>query len=260
MLKVTEEKNVAFVSLDRPEVRNSFHPQLIETITSTFRSFQNRKDLRAIVLSGEGKVFCAGADLNWMKEMVLYNLQKNQEDAQHLFQMFEAVWNCPIPVVGLIHGAAFGGALGLVACCDYVIAEEKTKLCFSEVRLGLVPAVISTFILRKCNTGVMAPLMLTGKVFFPKEIAGSGFIHEIVTENHLAEALSKVIQCFNDSGPDAVRDTKKLTRMMRDLDWAESQKETCNVISQRRISAEGQEGLQAFLEKREPAWKVQNGV
>jgi methylglutaconyl-CoA hydratase len=259
MLKVTEEKNVAFVSLNRPEVRNSFHPHLIEKITTTFRTLSARKDLRAVVLSGEGKVFCAGADLNWMKEMVLYNLQKNQEDAQQLFQMFEAVWNCPVPVVGLVHGAAFGGALGLVACCDYVIAEEKTKLCFSEVRLGLVPAVISTFILRKCPTGVMAPLMLTGKIFTPKEIVGSGLIHDIVPESHLAETLAKVIQYFNESGPEAVRDTKKLTRVMRDLDWNESQKETCQVIAQRRVSVEGQEGLQAFLDKRDPTWKVQNG-
>ncbi len=259
MIKVTEEKNIAFVSLDRPEVRNSFNPQLIEKITTAFATLSMRKDLRAIVLSGEGKVFCAGADLNWMKEMILYNLQKNEEDAHLLFKMFAAVWNCPIPVVGLVHGAAFGGALGLVACCDYVIAEEHTKLCYSEVRLGLVPAVISHFILRKCATGVMAPLMLTGKIFSPKEIAGSGFIHEIVPENHLAESLAKVIQYFNDSGPEAVRDTKQLTRKMWDLNWSQSADESCKVISQRRISSEGQEGLLAFLEKRDPNWKIQNG-
>jgi len=256
MLKITEEKNIALVSLNRPDVRNAFDPALIQKLTETFQSFAQRTDLRAIVLSGEGKAFCAGADLNWMKSVVDFSLQQNEQDSQRLFEMFESIWNCPMPVVGLVHGAAFGGALGLMAACDYVIAEEKTQLCFSEVRIGIAPAVIAGFIMQKVSPGQVSHLMISGKVFQPKEILGSGLVHEIVGEAHLAETLGKVIRLFQDAAPEAVRETKKLLRKLPALNWAETKMTTCQLIAQRRVSAEGQEGLKSFLEKRDPNWKV----
>lgn len=260
MLKITEEKNFVIVSLDRPQVRNAFHPDLIQELTGTFNALSKRQDLRAVVLAGEGKVFCAGADLNWMKDMVQYDLEKNKEDSRKLFAMFEALWNCPVPVIGVVHGAAFGGALGLMAVCDHVIAEEGTQLCFSEVKIGIVPAVISAFILKKCPLGAVGPLMLSGKVFSPKDVLGSGLVHEIVAQAHLAEALSKVVRSFQEAGPQAVRETKKLIRKIGGLDWESVREETCKVISERRVSSEGQEGLRSFLEKRDPQWKVENGI
>lgn len=256
MLKVTEEKNIALVSLNRPEIRNAFDPSLIQKLTEIFQGFAQRTDLRAVVLSGEGKVFCAGADLNWMKSMVNYSLEQNQQDSHKLFEMFESIWNCPMPVIGLVHGAAFGGALGLMAACDYVIAEEKTQMCFSEVRIGIAPAVIAGFILQKISPGSVSHLMISGKVFSPKEVLGTGLVHDIVAETHLAEALSKTVRLFQDAGPEAVRETKKLLRKLPSLNWSETKSATSQVIAERRVSAEGQEGLKSFLEKRDPNWKV----
>jgi methylglutaconyl-CoA hydratase len=256
MLKVTEEKNIALVSLNRPDVRNAFDPALIQKLTETFRSLASREDLRAIVLSGEGKVFCAGADLNWMKSMTKYTLHENELDSQKLFEMFESIWNCPMPVIGLVHGAAFGGALGLMSVCDYVIAEENTKLCFSEVKIGIAPAVIAGFILQKVSPGAISHLMISGKVFDPKQVLGSGLVHETVPEAHLAEALSKSVRLFQEAGPEAVRETKKLLRQVPQLNWEQTKQATCQLIAQRRVSSEGQEGLKSFLEKREPSWKV----
>jgi methylglutaconyl-CoA hydratase len=256
MLKITEEKNIALVSLNRPALRNAFDPTLIQKLTETFQHLAQRTDLRAIVLSGEGKVFCAGADLNWMKNMVNFSLQQNEQDSQKLFEMFESIWNCPMPVIGLVHGAAFGGALGLMAACDYVIAEEKTQMCFSEVRIGIAPAVIAGFIFRKASPGQLSHLMISGKIFNPKEALGSGLVQEIVVEAHLAEALGKAIRLFQDAAPEAVRETKKLLRKLPNLNWQETKKATCSLIAERRVSAEGQEGLKSFLEKRDPNWKV----
>lgn len=256
MLRIKEENKVAHVTLDRPDVRNAFHPEMIQKLTEAFQGFAQRTDLRAIVLAGEGKAFCAGADLNWMKSMVNYTKAQNQEDSEKLFQMFESIWNCPVPVVGCVHGAAFGGALGLIAACDYVIAEEKTQLCFSEVKLGIAPAVISAFILKKCASGTVSHLMISGKVFTPQEVLGSGLLHEAVSESQMSAALKKWLENFLAAGPEAVKETKKLIRNLTGSSLAEAKAETCRVIAERRVSAEGQEGLKSFLEKRSPNWKV----
>jgi methylglutaconyl-CoA hydratase len=260
VLRVTEEKNLALVSLDRPEVRNAFDLNLIRKITDTFHNLSKRTDLRAVVLSGEGKAFCAGADLNWMKSMVQYDLAQNQKDSTQLFEMFEAIWNCPFPVIGVVHGAAFGGALGLIAACDYVIAEEKTQMCFSEVKIGIVPAVISVFLAQKLQLSSISHLMMTGKMFSPQDVKHLGLVHEIVAEAHLAQALGQAIKLFQEAGPEAVRATKRLVRTVGQLSWSEAKMNTCQVISQRRISGEGQEGLKSFLEKRDPQWKVSHGL
>ncbi|MGZ3744919.1 MAG: enoyl-CoA hydratase-related protein, partial [Pseudobdellovibrionaceae bacterium] len=147
-VEVKEAAQVAYIKLNRPDIRNAFDPSMIADITQAFFDLDKRRDLRAIVLQGEGKVFCAGADLKWMKEMVKYSLEQNKEDSLQLFAMFEAIATCSLPVLGLVQGAAFGGALGLVACCDYVIADPRAQFCFSEVKLGIVPAVISAFVHR----------------------------------------------------------------------------------------------------------------
>lgn len=256
MLKLHEENLIATVTLDRPDVRNAFHPEMIKQITKTFAQLSKRKDLRAVVLRGEGKAFCAGADLNWMKEMVKYSFKKNQADSHQLFEMFAAIANCPLPVIGVVHGAAFGGALGLIAACDYVIAEEKTQMCFSEVKLGIAPAVISYFVGKKCPQGIVLPLMLTGKVFSPAEVLGAGLVHEVASESQLSEKLSQAVKYFREAGPEAVRATKKLVKEVAGLTAASAKTKTGKVIAERRVSKEGQEGLTGFLEKRSPSWKL----
>lgn len=256
MLKIHEEKNIAFVSLNRPEVKNAFNPELIQQITGCFISLSQRQDLRAVVLSGEGNIFCAGADLNWMQNMIQYSLEQNKKDSAELYEMFAAIESCALPVIGVVQGAAFGGALGLIAACDYVLADEKTQMCFSEVKIGLAPAVISAFVLKKCVLGVMRPLMLSGKVFSPAEVLGTGLVHEVTSAGNMASSLAKIVRHFEEASPEAVRETKKLIKSL-DLQNASLVKEqTTQLIARMRISDQGQEGLKSFLEKRSPSWRA----
>lgn len=255
LVVVTELDRVAFVKLHRPDVRNAFNPQMIEELTKTFSSFEKRKDIMAVALTGEGKAFCAGADLAWMRAMVNYSLEENRQDADVLFKMFEAIANCPVPIVGLAHGAVFGGALGLLACCDIVVAEEDTQFCFSEVKLGIVPAVISAFLARKANMGQVRPYMLNGQVFGPAKAAQMGLVHAVVPAGEGHAELQRQLHGFADAGPEAVREMKKLLGDITNLDWNGQREKTGRVIAERRVSTEGQEGLKSFLEKRAPAWR-----
>lgn len=252
---VTEIQNIAYVKLNRPEVRNAFNPEMIETLTKTFKDLDKRMDLKAVVLQGEGKVFCAGADLGWMKDMVQFSFDQNREDSLKLFDMFQAILHCSLPVIGLVHGAAFGGALGLVACCDEVIAEENTQLCFSEVKLGIAPAVISAFVALKAVAGKVRPLMLSGKVFDANTAFACGLVSEVVATGEGAAALAKALANYKICGSEAVRETKKLLLEIPNLKWMDQRSRTATVIAERRVSKEGQEGLKSFLEKREPSWR-----
>ncbi len=254
---VTELNQVAYVKLSRPEVRNAFNPEMIASLTQIFKDFQSRKDLRAVVLQGEGKAFCAGADLNWMKEMVNFSFEQNTDDSAKLFDMFEAMAYCTLPVIGVVHGAAFGGALGLIAVCDEVIAEEGTQFCFSEVKLGIAPAVISSFVNRKAVQGKVRPLMLSGVVFNPHVAQQAGLVTDIAPTGEGHTFLQKVLHNYMQCGPEAVRETKQLLNDISFLGWSQQRMSTTTLIAERRASAEGQEGLKSFLEKREPSWRNQ---
>ncbi|WP_415064301.1 enoyl-CoA hydratase-related protein [Bdellovibrio sp.] len=254
---VTEMNQVAYVKLHRPEVRNAFNPEMIAEITKTFVELESRNDLHAVVLQGEGKVFCAGGDLNWMKEMVNFSFDQNIEDSLKLFAMFEAIAQCSLPVIGLVHGAAFGGALGLIAACDEVVAEEGTQFCFSEVKLGIAPAVISAFVNRKAVPGKVRPLMLSAAVFNAHTAQQVGLVTEVVPAGEGHTVLQKVLHNYSQCGPEAVRETKKLLNSLNSMTWDQQKKATAKVIAERRASPEGQEGLKSFLEKREPTWRPQ---
>jgi methylglutaconyl-CoA hydratase len=256
-LIITEMDHVAYVKLHRPEMRNAFNPEMIAEITKTFLDLEKRQDVRAVVLQGEGKAFCAGGDLNWMKEMVNFSFEQNLQDSTVLFEMFEAIAQCTLPVIGLVHGAAFGGALGLIAACDEVIAEEGTQFCFSEVKLGIAPAVISAFVQRKAVPGKIRPLMLSAVVFNPHIAQQAGLITEVVAAGDGHTALQRVLQPYMQAGPEAVRETKKLLNNLESFTWKQQKEATAKVIAERRASPEGQEGLRAFLEKREPTWRSQ---
>jgi Enoyl-CoA hydratase/carnithine racemase len=254
-VNVTELNHVAYVKLQRPEVRNAFNPEMIAEITQTFLALDKRSDLRAVVLQGEGKSFCAGADLNWMREMVNFSFDENREDSLKLFAMFEAIAQCSLPVIGMIHGAAFGGALGLVAACDEVVAEEGTQFCFSEVKLGIAPAVISAFVARKAVAGKVRPLMLSAVVFNSHVAQQAGLVTEVVPAGEGHTAVQKVLHNYLQCGPQAVRETKKLLNDLDSMNWGEQRTRTTTLIAERRASDEGQEGLKSFLEKREPSWR-----
>lgn len=243
------DNSIKIVELNKPELKNAFNPEMISEITETFQKLSKDKTVRAVVLRGAGTAFCAGADLNWMKSMVDFSFEQNIKDSEKLWEMFEAIALCEAPVIGLIHGAAFGGALGLIAACDYVFAEEKTKFCFSEVRLGLSPAVISSFILRKCSDSQVRPYMLNAEIFDAATAQRLGLVHSVKTlEDGLTEARK-----FSDLGLEAIRETKKLLNNIEiskaGSSWATQKKLTTTVISERRMSKEGQERLKGFLNK-----------
>ena len=255
LIDVNEENHIAYVKLNRPEIRNAFDPRMIEELTKVFRGLNQRVGLRAVVLQGEGKVFCAGADLNWMKEMVNYTIDQNREDSKKLFAMFEAIVDCALPIVCLAQGAAFGGALGLLACCDYVIADPATQFCFSEVKLGLAPAVISAFVNRRGNASKTRYFMISGSVFNSAQATEMGLVHEVASIGDFTNRLNFVLAQFAECGPEAVRETKKLLNSLPTLSWLEQRELTTQVIAERRVSKEGQEGLKSFLEKRSPHWR-----
>lgn len=242
------DPEIQIVSLNRPEVKNAFHPEMIAEITEVFSKLASDSKIKAIVLKGEGTAFCAGADLNWMKEMVNYNFEQNVKDSKKLWDMFDRIIQCPIPVVGVLHGAVYGGALGLAACCDYVIAETKTQFCFSEVKLGLAPAVISSFVFRKIADGFARPLMLSAEVFNTETALRMGLAHQVPAN---FESWPEEIKKFSSNGLEAMRETKKLLNQITGRpSWDDQERLTTRVISERRVSTEAQTRLKKFLEKK----------
>lgn len=255
MLKIEEKENVATVSLNRPDLRNAFNPEMIADLTKTFTEFSKRKDLRAVILKGEGKSFCAGADLTWMKSMVAYSLEENRKDSSELFQMFEAIYNCAVPVIGVVQGHAMGGALGLIAACDVVAAESSTQFCFSETKLGIVPAVISSFVMKKAVHGLVRPMMLSARVFTSAEAHHMGLVHFVGDQNAIEKFAADFTVSLKECGPEAVCETKKLISAVSSMSFADAKNISSQVIAERRVSAEGQEGMRGFLEKKSPSWK-----
>ncbi len=253
-IKVKEESGILNITLNRPEIHNAFNPEMIMELTKVFSDQNFSIKSRAVVLRGEGESFCAGADLNWMKSMMKYNFEENVADAQRLFTMFEVMRNCPVPVIGEIHGNVFGGGLGLVAICDIVAAEEKTKFCFSEAKLGLVPSVISPFVTRKMAPHTVRELFLTAEVFDTDKAMSSGLIHFKGSASKCEKFVQEKISSMQKCGKGALITTKKLLNDLENLSPQETKTETTTVISRRRVSEEGQEGLKAFLEKRKPSW------
>lgn len=253
-IKVEDNQNNYRVVLSRPEKRNAFHPKMIQELTQAFRDIKNSK-ARYVHLCGEGESFCAGADLGWMKSMKNYTLEENLRDSQELFDMFEALSESPIPVTARVQGHVMGGANGLLSMCDVVAAENTTNFAFSEVRLGLVPAVISPFILSKMQKSYARGLMITGRLFSAEEALKGGLIEFCGTSTEVDDYLTEVHKSLLMAGPDSVKETINLLGALETCyDWKEVKNLTTRTIAQRRVSAEGQEGLSAFFDKRQPSW------
>ena len=252
---VVESKHgVCYCTLNRPEVRNAFDAGMIAELTDCARNFP--QDARAFVLRGEGPVFCAGGDLRWMQQSLDMDRDQNREDARQLAKMYLSLDRLPVPMIGIIHGAAYGGGAGLVAICDYAIAVQGTQFSFSEVRLGIVPACISPFVLRKIGPGHARALFTTAEKFGVEKALQTGLVHAITTDTHEADTLlngklQDILQC----GPNAIRHTKNLLFELLFSSSDEEQLETAaDLLANVRVSEEGQEGLRAFLEKRKPNW------
>lgn len=247
---ITENKdNYFIITLNRPESKNAFDQVMIAELTELFNKISQDESITAVILKGAGTAFCSGADLSWMKNMINYSYQENLTDSVKLWNLFAAIDECPHIVITQVHGAAFGGALGLIACSDYVFAEEKTKFCFSEVKLGLAPAVISSFILNKCSTAVVKPLMLSAEVFTAQTALQAGLVQQIDSSVLSIEDLQSK---FKANGAKAMRATKKLIKDLQfDRQRQESHKQlTTELISQLRVGEEAQDRLNAFLNKK----------
>ena len=252
-IKLEESDGVLRIALSRADKRNAFHPEMIKELTKAFKDAAKSK-ARALVLSGEGESFCAGGDLDWMKSMAKFSDKENLKDSEQLFDMFEAARVCPLPILGRAHGHAMGGALGLLAICDIVAAETQTQFCFSEVKIGLVPAVISSFCIDKMNPSKARELMLTGKLFTASEALEAGLIHFHGDLGAVDAFIEKNISMVRKAGPEAVRETKKLLQFLTENPRSKYRRASAKVIAKRRASKEGQAGLNSFFDKKPAPW------
>lgn len=250
-LEVTEkEKGVKEVWLNRPELHNAFNSELIEEMIFLFEGFKKE---RLIILSGRGTSFCAGADLNWMKAMKNYSKEENFKDSKRLARMFSVINECDVPVLGKINGHALGGGVGLVSVCDYVIANHEALLGFTEVRLGLIPAVISPYCISKIGESNARAWFLSGERFNADEAKRMGLVHEVCSADEIDQKVEDYKKKFLAAGPEAAKEAKRLIReVMKNLKASEDY--TCQMITERRVSSEGQEGMRALLEKDKPDW------
>lgn len=251
-----DDAGTAHVTLARPERHNAFDEALIATLEDTFRTLGTDPAVRAIVLSGEGKSFCAGADVNWMRRAADFMPVQNQADALKLSDMLATINACPKPVIARVHGAVSGGGVGLVACADMVVAEEGTTFRLSEVRLGLTPATISPFVIAKIGASHARRLFLTAEPFGPEMAQRIGLSHETAIDRDAAEAqITFWLSHLQAAAPGAVADAKALIATISGERITDALRtETASRIAARRTSPEGREGLRAFLEKRAPDW------
>lgn len=242
--------------LNRPEVHNAMNEEMIGEIVNAFSKAGEKDDIRYMVLRGKGKSFCAGADLNYMKGIATFGLEENYQDGLKLAKCFNVIYKCPKPTVAIVHGAAIGGANGLLAACDIVYCMDDTKFAFAEVKLGIAPATISPYVCKRLGEYGARDLMITGRRFLGKEAEKLGLVNKsFETEEALEEQMAFTRKMFMSSGPAAMSATKKLIyNLYNKYNFEDSIDYTAKLIAELRASEEGQEGMASFLEKRKPKW------
>ena len=253
-LRVERRGIAAYVTLARPEVHNAFNEQVIAELSEVFQRLSDDDDVRAVVLAGDGPSFCAGADLHWMRTSLDFSRDENIADALRMADMFRAIDTCRHPVIGRIHGASLGGGSGLTAVCDIAIAADDAKFGFTEARLGIAPAVISPFVVRKIGQSHARALFLTAERFDAARALAIGLIHRVVPATELDTAVSAALRHIGQSGPAGVRAGKLMAKTVLSLSDEEAREMTAATIAGLRVDPEGQEGIRAFLEKRRAGW------
>lgn len=249
--------SVATVTLNRPEVRNAFNDDVITEMTACFVDLGTRPDVRCIVLAANGTAFCAGADLNWMKRMADYTHAENLADAGVLAEMLRVIYACPKPTIAKVQGDVYAGGTGLVAACDMAVSVDTAGYCLSEVRLGLIPATISPYVIRAMGARAAHRYFLTAERFDAAEALRIGFVHEVVTAAELDGKVAELAKTLVNAGPEAVKLCKRLVQDVADHDITPALIQmTVEGIADIRVSAEGREGVQSFLQKRQPNWKL----
>jgi len=251
---IEQESGLATLTLNRPQIHNAFNDEMILELTRAFKELSGDVQTKLVLLTGAGNSFCAGADLNWMKKMAGYEFDKNVEDAKQLHQLLLTVYECPKPVVAHVNGSAIGGGVGLVAAVDMAYADEEAQFGFSEVRLGLIPAVISPFVIRKIGEANAREFFLTGERFSAQKARHMGLIQEMGSPEDLEEILFRKISALKKGGAEALSECKKLIHNVEGVPLAKVGSETARYIAERRASDEGQKGMEAFLNKRNPPW------
>lgn len=253
-LLVQKKNDIFEIILQRPDIHNAFDDVLISELIDVFKNAREDSSLRILTITGEGKSFCAGADINWMKRMKEYTFEENYNDSYQLSEMFHMLHTLPIPTIAKVNGAAIGGGVGLVAACDIVIASTKAFFSLSEVKIGLVPACISPYLIYRINGGSLPYYFLSGKRFNADVAKQIGLVNEVVEHEKLDETVTELVEKIISCGPNALKMAKELLDKVPGMKPEEYMKYTSKMIADLRISDEGQEGLSAFLEKRKPNW------
>ena len=254
-LEISRKGSVARVFLNRPEVRNAFNDGVIAELTQVFSELSADASLRCIVLGGHGKAFCAGADLAWMRAFAHYDWEQNRADAARLADMLWALYSCPVPLIGRIHGDCYAGGVGLAAVCDVLVAAEAANFCLSEARLGLLPATISPYVIGAMGERAARRYFVTAERFSAAQARDFGLVHEVCPAELLDDKVEELVAAIVANGPAATRACKRLVQDVagRSLDQA-LRADTARRIADIRASAEGCEGVQSFLNKRKPSW------
>ncbi len=245
---------VAQVVLSRPDIRNAFNDAMIRELREAFVELGQDSALRVVVLTGEGKAFCAGADLNWMRRVIDYGYEENLEDSLHLAHLMREIYDFPRPVVGRINGPAIGGGTGLVAVCDIAVAVDTAVFAFSEVKLGLVPACISPYLLKRLGERYSREYFLTGERLSAQRALECGLVNRVVKAEELDEVVQSYVDRLLTSGPEAVATCKRMVQAVGDMSLDEAGPFTADMIARLRMGKEGQEGMAAFLQRRKPSW------
>ena len=254
-IEISIAARVATVTLNRPDVRNAFNEAAIAELALAFDELGRNEDVRAIVLAANGPAFCAGGDLNWMKKMAGYSDAENLDDASKLADMLRTIYLCPKPVVARIQGDCYAGGMGLVAACDVAVCVDEANFCLSEVKLGLIPATISPYVIKAMGENAARRYFLTAERFSAKEAHRIGFVHELVAADALDAAVAAIVKALVTNSPNAVREAKVLVRDVagRPVDDA-LLADSAQRIAAIRASSEGRDGVASFLEKRKPSW------
>lgn len=254
-LQVEHDAGVASVWLNRPDVRNAFNETTIAEITQAFQALGANEQVKVIVLAARGPAFCAGADLNWMRKMATYTHAENHADAAQLAAMLVAIHACPKPVVARIQGDCYAGGMGLAAACDIAVAASQVQFCLSEVRLGLIPATISPYVIKAMGENAARRYFLTAERFSAEEAHRIGFIHAVTSADELDHVVSGIVKALLANSPNAVREAKRLVHDVAAQPLTQGViNDTVDRIALIRASDEGREGVQSFLEKRKPSW------
>lgn len=250
-----DARQVVTVTMNRPDIHNAFDDALIALLTKTLKELGNDPAVRAVILTGEGKSFSAGADLNWMRRMAKYSEEENYHDAMALAELMSTLNSLPKPTIARVNGSVFGGGVGLVACCDIALTVEDAQFCLSEVRLGLIPAVISPYVVSAMGARMARRYFLTAERFSAQDAYRLGLVHEVAPANQIDAKLRAMVDLLLQCGPIALQEAKDLIESVANRPATGSVvADTAERIAHLRVSREGQEGLAAFLEKRKPEW------